>query len=428
MAEIALAEHNGTLTEGHWTLAPRIIHDIKLLSPTELLLFLQQLATTDCEENIEFMSSVRSLCEYQLIEVPSLIQLRALNSTAYLKDEISAEDLVSSRLAWYREHGCQHPDPSAAISLFRAIEDRLSEVLLNGESDFLSQLDVVLQTILQNNRIDASADLFALSIFCAFRKLALNEVFMEIMDRNPLPNAHSDQAACFAEMFALGSRCENYFDVTPNVLGDILSRKVFAYYKVNQPPRREDGFTELPTAYSSSQIDIDQKSQAPTVPIYYQITFIGIFAVPAFIDILLLSTIGRGLYVSTYMPETEKTIATTALMMSLLLTGGIGTWIGSGGSYYFHSMAFPAMNMFVLTRFIAGIAIALAGGLLSFIIIGIVKGFYAGIVFFLYFFILGMYLMLLATLAIYQYPGYMFQSVSNTPVLRPPSNETHDRP
>ncbi|CZR58560.1 related to glycosyl transferase [Phialocephala subalpina] len=410
MAEIALSEHNGSLTEGTWTLAPRIVHDIKLLSPTELLLFLQHLTTTDCEDNLEFMASVRSLCEYQLIEVPSLTQLRALNSTAYLKDEISVEELVCSRLAWYREHGCEHPASSPAISFFKAVENRLSEVLLSGKSEILSQLGIVLRTILQKNRIDASADLFALSIFCAFRKLALSEVYMEIMDRNPLPNAHSDQAACFAEMFALGSRCENYFDVTPNVLGDILSRRIFAYYKANQPPRREDGFTELPTAYSSNQIDLDLKAEAPTVPLYYQITFIGIFAVPAFIDILLLTIIGRGLYVSSYMPETEKTIATTALMMSLLLTGGIGTWIGSGGSYYLHSMAFPAMNMFVLTRFIAGIAIALAGGLLSFIIIGIVKGFYASIVFFLYFFILSMYLTLLATLAIYQYPGYMFQS------------------
>jgi hypothetical protein len=416
MAEMALAEQTGCPTKENWSLAPRLVHDIKLLSPAEIILFLRHLTLSDCDKDSKFLVDIRSCCEYQLLEVPSLVQLRALNSTAYIGGEITAESLITSRLNWYRERGCPHPDLSAAIDLFTEIEARLSDVLLNRQRHLLSQLEIVLKAIFQKDQIDAGADLFCLSVFCAFRKLALDELYMEIMDRNALPNAHSDQAACFAEMFALGSRCENYFDMTPNVLGRILSDKIRSYYILNQPPRRDDASTELPTAYSSAQIDLDPDAGPPKLPMYYQITFIGIFALPALVDILLLSTIGRGLYVTAYMAELEKTMATTALMLALLMCGAFGTWISSGGSYYLHSMAFPAMNMFVLSRFIAGVAVSTAGGIMALIVIGIVKGFYAGIVFFLYFFILSTYLTVLATLATLQYPQFTFQSVSTIPL------------
>ena len=416
MAEIALAEQTGSLTET-WELPPRLLQDLEMLTPTESILLMQRLECSNYEECPALLAKVRSRCEYNLMEVPSLAQLRALNATAYLRGEISAEDLVKTRLAWYRERGCQHPDPSAAVSLFTEIDARMPRVLMSGHNELLVDLAHVMRTVLQKNRIDTSADLFALSVFCSIRKLALEEVYLEIMDRNPLPNSQSDQAACFAEMFALGARCESYLDMTPNVLGRILSDKYTAYYQVHQPPPPEDGFTELPTAYASTQIDLDPNAGPPKVPIYYQASFLGIFAVPALIDILLLTTIGRGLYLTAYMSEVEKSMATAALMISLLVCGAIGSWIGSGGSYYLHSMAFSAMNMFVLTRFIAGIALCLASGLLALIIIGFIKGFYAGVIFFLYLFLLSTYLTVLAALSIYQFPGFIFESVSATAQL-----------
>jgi hypothetical protein len=422
MAENSLSKQTGSLTET-WELPPRLLQDLEVLTPTESILFIQHLERSNCEECPILSAKVRSRCEYQLMEVPSLAQLRALNATAYLRGEISAEDLVNSRLAWYHERGCQHPDPLAAVSLFTEVDARMPGVLMSGQIGLLAELAHVIQTILQKKRIDASADLFALSVFCSIRKLALEEVYLEILDRNPLPNSQSDQAACFAEMFALGARCESYFDMTPNILGKILSDKYIAYYKVHQPPPPEDGFTELPTAYASTQIDLDPNAGPPQIPIYYQATFLGIFAVPALIDILLLTTIGRGLYLTAYMSQLEKSMATAALMVSLLVCGAIGAWIGSGGSYYLHSMTFSAMNMFVLSRFIGGIALTLAGGLLALIIIGFVKGLYAGLVFFLYFILLSTYLTVLAALSIYQFPGFIFQSVSAISRLSLPGTE-----
>ncbi|KAH8586586.1 glycosyl transferase [Bisporella sp. PMI_857] len=408
-AELAMSKENNSLSEKR-QLPLRIVHDVEQLSPEETILFLRRLILFRHEDDSPLLARLRACCDYQLMEVPTLAQLRAVNSTAYLSGEISSASLVTGRLTWIREQGCWHPDTSAAISLFEEVDARLHDVLMNGQTEVLAQLGVVIQTIMQKNQIDAAADIFALSVFCAFRKLALDEIYLEVLDRNPLPNHTTDQAGCFAENFALGSRCDSFFDMTPRNLGRIISDRYRAYYMKHQPPPREEGFTELPTAYAAMQIDLDPQDGQEVLPTLYQVTFLGIFAVPALIDIMLLTTIGRGLYLTTFMSSTEKTMATTALMLALLVCGGIGSWISSGGSYYLYANAFPAMNMFVLTRFVAGIAIVLVGGLGGLIGITMVKGINAGLVFFFYFAVLTTYLLTLSALSIYQVPGSRFQS------------------
>ncbi|KAE8341479.1 hypothetical protein BDV24DRAFT_163318 [Aspergillus arachidicola] len=409
MAEVALATQTGSLSKT-WGLPPRIMHDIEQLTPTEAILFLRRLTASESLEPSALSQKVRAFCEYQLIEAPSFAQLRALSSTAYLGGEISAEDLVSSRLAWYREQGCWCPDPTLAVALFKEVDARLPAILIDGELQLLIQLATVAYTVLQTDQIDAAADLFALSVFCAFRKLALNEVYLEVLDRNPLPNNDMLQASCFAEMYAVGARCDMYFDMAPILLGKIIASRYREYYNVHQPPRRDDMFMELPTAYASMDIDLDPKGEQERPSVFYQFTFLGIFAVPALIDIIMLTTVGRGLYLTTFMSNIDKSLATLALMIALILCGGFGGWISSGGNYYLNAMAFPAMSMFVLTRFVAGLAVAFVGGIFAMIGIGVISGFEHGVVFFLYFLMLSTFLMTLSALSVYQIPGFQFQS------------------
>jgi hypothetical protein len=411
MAELDMAEHHGALSE-KWFLPSRIVHDVEQLSPKEMILFMRHLGLLERAHDSPLMERLRACCKYQLMEVPTLSQIRAMNSTTYLSGKITPENLVASRLAWLAEKGCWHPDLLTGLSLFVEVEARLYEVLMSGQSEVLAQLGVVIQTITQKNRIDAGADIFSLAVFCAFRKLALDEIYLEVLDRNPYPNTTTDQAACFAENFAVGSRCDSFFDMTPKALGRIILDRCMAHYENHQPPPREEGFTELPTAYAAMQIDADPQDGKEAVPIYYQFTFLAIFALPALIDIMLLTTVGRGLYLTTFMSSTQKTLATTALMLALLACGAVGSWITSGGTYYLYASGFPAMNMFVLTRFIAGIAIALVGGLGGMVAVIIVQGTTAGLVFFYYFAMLTTYLLTLSVLSVYQLPGSSFQSVS----------------
>ncbi|KAH7400444.1 hypothetical protein BKA64DRAFT_481996 [Cadophora sp. MPI-SDFR-AT-0126] len=408
-AEFLMADLQGSLS-GTWQLPARIMHDMEQLSPEETILFLRRLILTRCPDDSVFLARLRDCCEYQLMDLPTLAQLRKLSSTVYLGGQISPSDLVMARLGWLRDKSCWLPDAAMAISVFKDVETRVHQILMNGETELLAQLGVVVQAILQRKQIDSRADIFALSVFCAFRKLAVDEIYLEVLDRNPLPNHATDQAACFAENFALGSRCESFFDTTARCLGRVISDRYRSYYMQHQPPRREEGFTELPSAYAPMQVDLDPQDGKEVVPAYYQITFLGIFAVPALIDIMLLTTIGRGLYLTTFMTSTEKTMATTALMLALLVCGAVGSWITSGGCYYLYANAFPAMNMFCLTRFVAGIAIVLIGGLGGFVAVSVLRGITAAFVFFFYFAMLTTYLLTLAALSIYQVPGSSFQS------------------
>ena len=146
------------------------------------------------------------------------------------------------------------------------------------------------------------------------------------------------------------------------------------------------------------------------MPLYQRFTFLSAFAIPALIDILLLTIIGRGLYLSTFMTYDEQQSATIAVMISLLLSGAIGTWISCGGPYYLMSMAFAAANMFILVRLIAGIAFTVAAGMIGFIVMSCTKTPQAGIIFYLYLIALTTYFSIFASLASLSYPRSSFLS------------------
>ncbi|KAF2216717.1 glycosyltransferase family 4 protein [Cercospora zeae-maydis SCOH1-5] len=415
-AEWLLCAHSQQLEE-RWELPKRMVDDVVGLTSPELILLMQRLTHSNDPGATGLGARMIKLCRHQLMAIPTRDQLRKQNTAQYLRGEISPVDLIKNRLAWYRDQGCHAPGESAALEVFETIDRLLPKALMDQDDTFVEKIQGILGNTIRKLRIDAAIDIFALSVFCAYRRLALEEIYLEVLDRNPLPNRHPDQAACFAEMFGTGSQCETYLDMTSNVLGRILADKYQSYYTKHQPVARKDGSSELPTSYASKSVDEDPDAQRPTLPIYYQITFLGIFAVPALFDIMMLTILGRGLYLSNYMGESEKIMATAGLMSGLLLCGGIGTWIGYGGSYYLHAMSFPAMNMFVLTRFVAGVALLTIIGLVAFITIGIVRSWYDGFIFVFYFAALDTYLTVLATLAIYQFPGFMFQSGRNTVVM-----------
>lgn len=407
-AEYALAALNQELSE-RWQLPKHFVLDIEKLSPTELILLNQRLSV-DCEDDSFLLSRVRAVCRYQLVDRPSMKQLRDLNSKQFLAGKISPESLVISRLDWHRECGWEHEDPQQAVALFQEVNARLYHTLMEGEDELYGRLSTVLQNLMRSDHIDAGADLFALAVFSAFRSLALDEIYLEVLDRNTFPNHATDQAGVFAENFAVGSRCDSFFDFTPRVLGAILSARYRKYYMAHQPPDRVDGYTELPTSYAPMQADLDVDYGKEPVSRIYKVTFLGIFAVPALIDISLLTTIGRGLYLTTFMTSNQKTFATTALMVALLVCGSIGSWISSGGCYYIYASAFPAMNMFVMTRFVAGVAVIIFGVIASFVTIAVLYNAGDAAVFAFYFAMLSTYLLALSALSIYQIPGSSFQS------------------
>ena len=193
-----------------------------------------------------------------------------------------------------------------------------------------------------------------------------------------------------------------------------MSEKYRAHYsKVDhQPPLIKESNLALSSAYAEAQIDVDPDYKASEMPAYQRLTFMSVFAIPALIDIIMLTTTGHGLWLSSYMSRTEQHSATVALMLSLILSGAFGTWISCGGTYYLASMAFSAMNYFVITRLLAGFAFTLIVGVVGFVAFTCTTHHVqAGIVFSLYLICLTTYLCLLAALANFQFTGTTFQSV-----------------
>lgn len=410
-AEIAFAQWSKTLIEpAH--LPSRLMNDIALLSPSELLKCVQILTLSPSSGDPTLVKLLRSACEKQLLDSADHIQRKELSTSGYLSGRAVASDLINSRIQWYQQVGCQYPDPSIALDNFLQVDASITKMLRERDLVSLQKVTEGLATSIEAGKIDARVDLMAYSIFCAMRKHAFDEAYIEVTDRNTLFNDQSDQAAAFAELFATGARCEAYFDLTPSSFGKLLSDRYRAYHHRpgHEPPLWTDVNPSTPSAYAAAKIDVDTESTKSKMNDFTRFTFLSVFAIPALLDISLLTTTGRGLYLSYKMSDSERHSATLALMISLLISGAVGTWITCGGSYYLISMAFSAMNMFVVTRLVGGLAFTLAIGVIGFAAVGAIDGGAAGVVFFLYLIALTSYLCLLATLANFQYPGSTFQS------------------
>jgi glycosyltransferase involved in cell wall biosynthesis len=386
----------------------RLRQDIDSLTPEERIILLQKITIAGHSDDVS--ASVGIYIQKCLIDNPSLAQLNELSSVAYLEGKIATADLLQARLEWYEAQSARHPSLEAALVFFTEWQDKLAWLLQNRREADLKILLVALKSVISVGRIDAWADMLALATFCFARKAAFDEIYLEVIDRNPLLNDQPDQAAVFAESFAVGSRCDAYFGISPNVFGRLVSDRFRSHYQHKQPPLWINGAPEFATVYSGAQLDVDRVRTTKQLPKFQRFTSLSVFAVPALVDIILLTTTGRGLYLTAFMTDGEQRSATIALLTALLVSGAAGTSIACGGSYYLMSMAFSAMNIFVLSRFIAGLAFAILGATVAFVVIAGVEGAYLAIVFALYFVGFMAYLTLFAAIASFQFPGTSFLS------------------
>jgi len=417
-AEVALAKSLGHKDK----LPERMTQDLDMLSPEEMLRFLQGLAISG---NTEYLPRIiRECCEERLVDVSTTTQLRKQCTLSYLRGEISAMDLISQRLLWYRQQKVPRiPQQDVAVSVFTAVDKAVNKILRNRSRSQSKDLLECLAKVILPGKIDVRADLLALSTFCAFRRLAFEEIYLDVTDRNPIFNDQPDQAAIFAELFGLGSRTEQYLDFSPQAFGKVLYDKYRDTYRLNQPPLEADNGSCLATTYTSANPDIDRDGitdeKHDWIKKLRNTSYIGVFAIPALIDILLLTTTGRGIYLSAYMGDIAQEMATYALLIALILSGGVSSWVGMGGSYYLWARVYPTMNLFMITRMIGGLTLVSILGAIGFVVSSIAygvretagQGLIAAAIFVLYLFVLTCYLFTLAVLANLQFPGSPLPSV-----------------
>ena len=339
-----------------------ISKELKDSSEAELLYLIEQVRVS--EEQHGFNEAVLEEARQLLIEDTSTQAWKALHSKACLDDSSDIRSLLEERLRFHSK-ATKLPTVDNLVSFCGLLEQTLDTALLQCDRDTLNMLtNPVLETYGHagpEHKVTPFADIYGLLFFCALRRLAFENVFLETTDRCPLFLSQPDQAGVFAELWVLGSQCEMYFGILPRALGEIIYNKYCQYLSRNPPPVDSWDGKDVFTAYSTPAPRLSKPMQAilsgsgsgmvpegdtpektvkasPGPPKYAravrEVGALSIFCFPAILDVALLTFLGRGLYLTAFMDDEVKRMADYAILTALVMTGGVTGWVGSTGGFY----------------------------------------------------------------------------------------------
>jgi hypothetical protein len=304
--------------------------------------------------------------------------------------------LLQLRLEHFARLGAQRlPALDGLMALYLALERIVEDALFSGDREPLNSLVNALllaydpwQSWTHCDHVDINADLFALIFFTVLKRAAFEEVYNEATDRCPFFLPQPDQAAVFSELWVLGSQCEIYFSLLPRDLGQIVYNRYQSFLKDNPPTASDREGTEIMTMYSGSEATSPGDAEAEgakdgssTVRMtahqrieswkkrMAEMGAMSIFCLPAIIDVLLLTFVGRGMFMTAFMDPRHLQAASYALLIALLLTAGVTGWVGSTGNFYLAHYAYDNMIYFHVQRLSGGFVLTLivaAGGIVGF--------------------------------------------------------------
>jgi hypothetical protein len=344
------------ISEANCNLELPIIIQIELAEATnsELLFLLEQIRVSGVDHQL--IDAIKNSCALLLIEKSSHAAWTEAHSHGFLEGSVSMEELLQQRLKDYAQKGASKlPLIGNMIKLSDSIVEVMGDALFRGDRHVLDSLMNALLAVFNPRwdwatpeSIDYVTDLFALMVFCALRKAAFEDVYLETTDRCPFFANQPDQAAVFAELWVLGSQCENYFGILPRALGQIIFDKHRNSLKNHPPPANAWNGADVFTAYSITQTtNVPQSSHRGYTNDSWacktykkcknnalELGALSIFCMPAIVDVCLLTFVGRGFFLTAFMRDEERLMATYALLASLLISAGVTGWVGSVGGYY----------------------------------------------------------------------------------------------
>lgn len=410
-------------TEDVLTLPESIRHQIDNATPAETLFLLEQLKVSQLDHPMRH--GIEEQCRWVLINQSSTQSWNQAASHGFLSGSSDMEVLIARRLQDFVRLGAkQLPSASNVLHLYRCVDKIVVDALFYADRE---RLNVLVDSLLRAfdpwgkwtpdcEYVDVNADLFALIVFSALRKGAFEDVYIETTDRCPFFLSQPDQAAVFSELWALGSQCEAYFGMLPRDLGEIIYDRYRAFLEEHPPPSNFKD-KKIMTAFAKpepsaglddDEIDPDGPSRqgfnmTKTVRDFRkrvaEFGALSIFCLPAIIDILLLTFVGRGLFMTAWLGNNHLTAASYALLMSLLISAGVTGWVGSIGNYYICNYAYDNMIYFHVQRLSGGFVLTVLVGIVGFIIFTLKMDVVSGVVFFLYLVAIAMYLNILGVMA-----------------------------
>ncbi|THX33102.1 hypothetical protein D6D10_07915 [Aureobasidium pullulans] len=403
--------------------------ELNQCTEAELISIVQQIRLANTEH--PFNKVIIEVCTALLLEDSSMTTWKAIHSRACLDDSMSMSEIIQLRLEQFAKQGAHDlPRLDRLVELSELLERKLQDALFATDRSTLNQLSGPLvdayNSIGTARPAGCVLDLYGLIYFCSLRKLAYEDVYLETTDRCPLFLQQHDQAGVFSELWVLGSQCEIYFGILPRTLGEITYDRYHEYLTDHPPPPESWDGKDVFTAYSNTEArikleghgvmsgsgsSIELPGQAPGYKLdepdstKYLADAAGafgalsIFCFPAVIDVLLLSFLGRGFYLTAYMDNVVVNMANYAILTALLMTGGITGWVGSTGGFYLFSFAFDNMAHFIVQRFSAAFILTTIVAFCGFFAFGAQVSWFGGFVFLIYLYALTTFLNLLGMFA-----------------------------
>jgi hypothetical protein len=365
------------------------------------------------ESNVDhpFVEAIQDVCGEILVNEASKIAWIDAHSRQFLEGSITMEELLRRRLDAFVARGATKlPLLEKLVELYRAIDNIIADALFLSQRNVLNTFGNALlqaydpwKSLSTSEFVDINADLFGLMFFCSLRRAAFEDVYIETTDRCPFFVTQPDQAAVFAELWVLGSQCDIYFGILPRAAGEIIYSKYREHMiEANPSPDTWNG-KDLFTVYSYTRPKNNNNGDSENNPSTYrkssaiilQFGALSIFCVPAIMDVCLLTFLGRGFFLTAFMADNDRLVASYALLTSLLIAAGVTGWAGSIGGYYLYNHAHQNMNFFLVQRISAGFVLTVAVALCALLPLSLQYSARVGAVFVAYLFVLTTYLTLL---------------------------------
>ncbi|KAK4200751.1 family 4 putative glycosyltransferase [Triangularia verruculosa] len=389
-------------------------------TPAEALSLLQRIRTSKVEH--PFKQPIQDDCRVLLLDETSIASWNDAHSRKYQEGTITMEQLLQNRLSHFARLGATKlPSLGNLLTLHTLIENLVDQCLFTGDIEPLNTINSALTSaydplncLHDSKYVDPNAEFVILLFLCALRKSALEDVYIEATDHCPV-FSQPDQAAVFSELWVLGSQCELYFGMPPRALGRIIYARHREFLAANPPPPLTKEQKGLMTVYAKPEPSTGIRKIDPEGPARQGFNFykavqgmrratsefgaLSIFCLPAMLDIVLLTFLGRGLFMTAYMGEKYLSAACYALLISLLLSAGVTGWVGSVGNYYLYNYAYNNMVFFHVQRLAGGFALTLLVGVVGTVIHIVKVGVAPAFTFFAYIVLISTYLNVLGIMA-----------------------------
>jgi hypothetical protein len=419
-----------------------IVNALEEGTTSELLFICEQIRVSPGEMHDDpFQAAIVQRCEHLLLDRSSRASWRKVHSLSLLDGSISIRGVLQKRLAHYVDQGAVAlPNLDNLVHLFKKMDKTVCDALFAGNRDTLTAIVEPLHEAVQTSApgsgtpIDLNVDLLCLMFFSILRREAFHDVYLETTDRCPYFLSQPDQAAVFSELWILGSQCEIYFGIVPRELGLIIFKKYEQYLAQNPPTEKEagDGFKNAEgtlTVYADPSGCVVEEPDEPaggtmgayeslhTAPAFSRARLrewkrrildfgaMSIFCLPAIVDVVLLTLLGRGMFVTAFMKPAHILAAGYAVLTALLISAGVTGWVASIGQYYMPHYAYDNMVYFHVQRLAGGFILTLAVAAVGFAAFMATHGFESGLVFVAYIIGVNSYLMLLGVMATMHQPG-----------------------